>query len=110
MGALRAVPDRGAGRVRLAAGAVGAVSALAAAFPEVVAGAVADPTEEAAAHAGELRAAVQCFPFQAALKAVFALRGVPVRENVRAPLRTLEPGERRELERIVAETVVGAPA
>lgn len=94
----------------LAGGAVGAVSALAAAFPEVVVGAVADPTEEAAARAGQLRAAVQRFPFQAALKTVLALRGLPVREDVRGPLRTLEPEERRELERIVAESAVEAGA
>jgi len=85
----------------LAAGAVGAVSALAAAFPEVVAGAVADRSEEAAARAGELRATVQSFPFQAALKAVLALRGVPLRGDVRAPLRSLEDDERRDLERVV---------
>jgi dihydrodipicolinate synthase/N-acetylneuraminate lyase len=83
----------------LAAGAVGAVSALAAAFPEVVAAAVADRSGEASTRAGELRAAVQRFPFQAALKTVLGLRGLPVREDVRAPLRTLEPEERRELER-----------
>jgi dihydrodipicolinate synthase/N-acetylneuraminate lyase len=80
---------------------VGAVSALAAAFPEVVAGAVADRSEEAAARAGELRATVQSFPFQAALKAVLALRGVPLRGDVRAPLRPLEDDERRDLERVV---------
>lgn len=90
----------------LGAGAVGAVSALAAAFPEVVARLVADPSEEAAARAGQLRAAVQSFPFQAALKTVLALRGVPVRADVRAPLRTLDAEERRELERIVHEVLV----
>ena len=86
----------------LAAGAVGAVSALAAAFPEVVAAVVDDPSEEAVERAAQLRVAVQRFPFQAALKTVLGLRGLPVREDVRAPLRTLEPGERRDLEQAVS--------
>ena len=38
------------------------------------------------------------YPFQAALKAVIGLRGVPVREDVRAPLRVLTDDERAELE------------
>jgi dihydrodipicolinate synthase/N-acetylneuraminate lyase len=92
------------------AGAVGAVSALAAAFPDVVSAAVASSTEEAAARAGELRAAVQRFPFQAALKTVLGLRGVPVREDVRAPLRTLDSHERRELEGIVEDALAGVRA
>lgn len=87
-----------------------AVSALAAAFPDVVSAAVASPTEEAAARAGELRAAVQRFPIQAALKTVLGLRGVPVREDVRAPLRTLDSHERRELEGIVEEALAGVRA
>jgi dihydrodipicolinate synthase/N-acetylneuraminate lyase len=94
----------------MGAGAVGAVSALAAAFPDVVSAAVASATEEAAARAGELRAAVQRFPFQAALKTVLGLRGVPVREDVRAPLRTLDSHERRELEGIVEEALAGVRA
>ena len=85
----------------LAAGAAGVVSGLAAAFPEVVARLVADPSEESAAEVGRLRAAVQSFPFHAALKTVLRLRGVPVREDVRGPLRPLEAEERREIERIV---------
>src|SRR5712691_302279 len=59
-------------RQGIAAGAVGAVSALASAFPELVAAAVRDPE---AADLGPARAAVQRFPFQAALKAVLARRG-----------------------------------
>lgn len=94
----------------VAAGAVGAVSALAAAFPEVVADAVAHPSAESSARAGELRAAVQRLPFQAALKTVLGLRDVPVRDEVRAPLRTLDADERRSLERIVEETLSGTPA
>jgi dihydrodipicolinate synthase/N-acetylneuraminate lyase len=93
----------------MAAGAVGAVSALAAAFPEVVSAVVSNPTEEAAVRAGALRAAVQRFPFQAALKTVLGLRGVPIRADVRGPLRTLDVDEVRELERVVDEALARTP-
>jgi hypothetical protein len=46
----------------------------------------------------EVRAAVERFPFHAALKAVAAARGVPLREDVRAPLRRLRGEERAALE------------
>ena len=36
--------------------------------------------------------------FQSALKTVLGLRGLPVRPDVRAPLRALDPEERDELE------------
>ena len=72
--------DRG-----LESGAAGSVSGLAAAFPEG-----GDPSK---------RAFLERFPFQAALKVVIGLRGVPVRPDVRAPLRTLTNDERAEVER-----------
>ncbi|MDX6474577.1 MAG: hypothetical protein QOH95_88 [Gaiellaceae bacterium] len=78
----------------LAAGAAGAVSGLASAFPEVVVEAVRSGDSTAA---GELRAVVERFPRHAALKAVVASRGVPMREDVRAPLRQLTGAERAEL-------------
>jgi 4-hydroxy-tetrahydrodipicolinate synthase len=78
----------------LAAGAVGAVSGLAAAFPEVVAGAVQTGDSDAA---GRLRAVVERYPRHAALKAVVASRGVPMREDVRPPLRQLSADERERL-------------
>ena len=82
----------------LSAGAAGAVSGLAAAFPEVVVEAMrtGDSTR-----AGELRAGVERFPRHAALKAVVGARGVPVREDVRAPLRGLTADEREELLQLV---------
>jgi dihydrodipicolinate synthase/N-acetylneuraminate lyase len=83
-------------------GAVGAVSALAAAFPELVARLV----HERSGDVGEVRAALERFPFQAALKIVLAHRGVPVRDDVRAPLRSVTDAERRELEAWLAATVV----
>jgi dihydrodipicolinate synthase/N-acetylneuraminate lyase len=81
----------------LAAGAVGAVSGLASAFPERVAAVVRSPTEAGAVELGELRAAIETCPRHAALKFVLGLRGVPVREDVRPPLRQLSEGEREEL-------------
>jgi len=82
----------------LAAGAVGAVSALASAFPAEVAAVVRGPTPEGATHLGELRAFVERFPRQAALKRLLGLQGIPVREDVRPPLRRLTHEEREELD------------
>jgi dihydrodipicolinate synthase/N-acetylneuraminate lyase len=81
----------------MAAGAVGAVSALASAFPAEVAGVVRSPSAEGAAMLGDLRAFVERFPRQAALKHLLGQRGVPIREDVRAPLRSLTSEERDEL-------------
>jgi dihydrodipicolinate synthase/N-acetylneuraminate lyase len=80
----------------LAAGAAGAVSALASTFPELVAAAVREPQSS---DLGPVRAALDRFPFQAAAKVVLATRGVPVAPDVRRPLRLLTDEERRELER-----------
>jgi dihydrodipicolinate synthase/N-acetylneuraminate lyase len=79
----------------LAAGATGAVSALASAFPELVVAAVRDPSS---ADLGPVRQAVQRFPFQSALKTVLARRGVPIGPDVRRPLRTLTEEETDKLE------------
>ena len=81
-----------------AAGAVGAVSALATAFPELVAACVGEPTDECAAHLAELRATIERFPRHAALKHVLIRRGVPISEEVRPPLRGLTDREREELD------------
>jgi dihydrodipicolinate synthase/N-acetylneuraminate lyase len=77
----------------LAAGAVGAVSALGSAFPEHVARAVRERSDELSS----LREAVERFPRHAALKLVVARRGVPMPPNVRAPLRRLTADEERGL-------------
>ena len=79
-------------------GAAGAVSGLASAFPEIVVDAVRTGDSTAA---GVLRAAVDRFPRHSALKALLALRGVPIREDVRAPLRGLTDAERVELAELV---------
>ena len=82
----------------MARGAVGAVSALASALPREVAAVVRDPSADGAARLGELRAFVERFPRQAALKRLLAHQGIPVREDVRAPLRPLSAEEREELD------------
>jgi dihydrodipicolinate synthase/N-acetylneuraminate lyase len=81
----------------LEAGAAGAVSGLAAVFPREVAEVVRAPTADGALRLGELRAALERFPRHAALKFLLGLRGVPVREEVRPPLRRLVEAEREEL-------------
>jgi dihydrodipicolinate synthase/N-acetylneuraminate lyase len=81
----------------LTAGAAGAVSGLAAAFPQDVAAVVKDPSADGAKRLGELRAALERFPRHAALKLLVADKGVPLREDVRAPLRRLTPEEREQL-------------
>jgi dihydrodipicolinate synthase/N-acetylneuraminate lyase len=88
----------------MAHGAVGAVSALAAALPGEVGAVVRVPSAEGASRLGELRAFVERYPRQAALKRLLALQGVPVKEDVRAPLRTLTREERDELDAWFAAT------
>jgi dihydrodipicolinate synthase/N-acetylneuraminate lyase len=70
-------------------GAAGTVSGLASVFPERVV---------ALDGVGELRAALDRYPFQAAAKYVLGRRGVPVREDVRGPLRRLTDAEKQELD------------
>jgi dihydrodipicolinate synthase/N-acetylneuraminate lyase len=79
----------------LAAGAIGAVSALASTFPELVAAAVREP---GGPDLVPVRAALERFPFHAAAKVVVAKRGVPIGPDVRRPLRMLTDEERGELE------------
>ncbi|HEY7732872.1 MAG TPA: dihydrodipicolinate synthase family protein [Gaiellaceae bacterium] len=79
-------------------GAVGCVSGLAAAFPEEVTAVARAPSASGAEHVGGLRAVIERFPRHAALKRVLERRGVPVRTDVRAPLRPLTPEEAAELD------------
>jgi dihydrodipicolinate synthase/N-acetylneuraminate lyase len=85
----------------LAAGAAGAVSGLASAFPDAVVALVRDPSPERGERVGELRASLQKLSFQAALKTALALRGVPIGADVRAPLRPLRDDERAEVARLL---------
>jgi dihydrodipicolinate synthase/N-acetylneuraminate lyase len=81
-------------------GAAGAVSGLAAVFPEQVVRLV----RERAGDVGETRAALERFPFQAAAKHVLGRRGVPMRGDVRAPLRPLRDDEQAELDAWLASS------
>jgi dihydrodipicolinate synthase/N-acetylneuraminate lyase len=85
----------------LEAGATGAVSGLATAFPETVARLVHD--RDAAAHQRvlALRDGLAGIPFLAAMKAALADRDVPVREDVRPPLRGLTDEERATVARLM---------
>ena len=74
-------------------GAIGAVSGLASAFPEVVAAEVRAPSAEGTKRIGELRASLQVYPLQASLKRILRRRGVPITEAVRGPLRGLTAAE-----------------
>ena len=77
---------------------------MAAAFPDVVRSALDDPTEAAGARLAAVRAALEASgQFIAAAKEVLRLRGVPVRDDVRAPLRPLTTAEAEQL-----ETAIGA--
>lgn len=77
----------------LSAGAKGAVSGLAAAFPDVVSAHVQSPSEPDSRRVASLRASFQGMPFPAAAKGILARRGVPVHPDVRGPLRELTAEE-----------------
>ena len=89
----------------LAAGAAGAVSGLASGFPEIVAEVVANPDAAGAERLESLRAAVERFPFQSALKAAAARPRRPDRaRRARAAARALARAGRRD------EPTLGRPA
>lgn len=85
----------------LAAGAAGAVSGLAASFPDAVVPLVRGPSPELGEIARTLRVSLNRLPFHAASKTALGLRGLPISPEVRAPLRRLTEEERAEVERIV---------
>ena len=78
----------------LAAGAVGSVSGLAAAFPEITAALVQERSTEAHEQVCRLREELAGIPFHAALKQVLVAREVLVTPDVRPPLRGLTDAER----------------
>ncbi len=81
----------------LESGASGAVSGLAAAFPELTIDAVRSRTPDASARAARVRLSIDPFPFQSALKFILQRRGVAIDDAVRSPLLTLDDGQRRSL-------------
>lgn len=94
-------------RQGLESGAAGAVSGVAAAFPEAVSALVRDPTAERAALAESLRVALSEHPFQASVKAALGFRGVAVRADVRAPLQPLAAAAAERLQATL-ERLLGA--
>lgn len=94
----------------VARGAIGAVSGMAAAFPDVVRAALDAPDDGAAARLRELRGVMEkSGQFIAAAKHVIRLRGVPVGGGMRAPLRALRTDEKPALESSVAEFLEARP-
>lgn len=87
----------------LEAGAVGAVSGLASAFPDLVSRLVQTRDPELGRKVADLRASLQRLPVPGAFKAALALRGVLVRPDVRAPLRVLSEEERRRVAVLLEE-------
>lgn len=78
-------------------GAAGAVSGLAAGFPDIVARLVHHRDRKAHEEVTRLREAFAGVPFHAAIKAVLRERGLPVSTGVRRPLRDLTEDERRHV-------------
>lgn len=91
-------------RAGMERGAVGAVSGLATAWPDVVASLVHDHSPEAHLRVTELRARLDGIPFHAAMKQVLTDLGVLPHADVRHPLRGLTLEER------TAVTTLSTPA
>jgi dihydrodipicolinate synthase/N-acetylneuraminate lyase len=87
----------------LAAGADGTVSGLAAAFPDEVRAVLDAPGPSGEARLEVLRGVMEAQPFVPSIKHVLGRRGVPVRADVRAPLRPLDPARVGVLDRALAE-------
>ena len=84
-------------------GAVGAVSGLATAWPEVVARLVHERDPAAHAIVTALRQRLQAIPFHSALKEVLVAGGVLLHADVRPPLRSLTDDERASVLSMLAE-------
>jgi dihydrodipicolinate synthase/N-acetylneuraminate lyase len=88
----------------IARGAVGTVSGMAAAFPDVVRRALDDASQDAGARLAALRGVLEASgQFVAAAKVALGLRGVHVGPGMRAPLRGLSEPERMALEQALRE-------
>ena len=90
----------------VAAGAIGTVSGMAAAFPDVVRACLDAPDEAAGNRLTTLRAALEASgALIPAVKHVLGTRSVPVRPDVRRPLRRLTGEEAARLEAAAAQLV-----
>jgi dihydrodipicolinate synthase/N-acetylneuraminate lyase len=87
----------------LAAGAVGTVSGLAAAFPDVIRAVLDHPTAAGAERLEALRGAMEAQPFISAVKHVLGRRGVAVGPDVRGPLQRLTPAQAGGLDAALAQ-------
>jgi 4-hydroxy-tetrahydrodipicolinate synthase len=95
----------------LAGGAIGSVSGMSAAFPDVVREALDAGDDAAMARLRGVRAAMEASgQFIAAAKHVLGMRGVPVTAGMRAPLRSLSAEEAADLESAVAAFLEPATA
>jgi dihydrodipicolinate synthase/N-acetylneuraminate lyase len=90
-------------------GATGAVSGLAAAFPDVLRAALDAPDTAAEARLRNLRSAMEQHPFIASVKHVLARRGVPIQPDLRAPMRSLTEAEAAALDSVLGELDPPAP-
>jgi dihydrodipicolinate synthase/N-acetylneuraminate lyase len=97
VGAERLIPEA------LAAGAAGAVSGLASAYPEAVSEVVRRPDASGGQRLDALRRGIERYPFQAALKQALRARGVPLHPDVRAPLAALRPEQASGVDELVAQ-------
>ena len=94
----------------LAAGAVGTVSGMASAFPDVVRAGLDAGDAAATDQLARLRAAMEASgQFIAAAKHVLGRRGVPIGPGVRAPMRRLTAPEAGALDEAVGD-LIGIPA
>lgn len=84
-------------------GAIGTVSGMASAFPDLVRNALDRPDADAMAGMAALRAGLEASgQFVAAAKHVLGRRGLPVSSAVRGPLRPLSASERESLDAALA--------
>jgi dihydrodipicolinate synthase/N-acetylneuraminate lyase len=88
-------------------GAAGSVSALAAAFPDVLRTGLDSPAGAEQALI-DLRLTMEAVPFIAAIKHVLGRRGVPVRPDTRAPLRPLSSDEATRLDQSLDQLFAAA--
>ena len=95
----------------IARGAIGTVSGMSAAFPDVVRSALDAADAPSMEGLRSLRLAMEeSSQFIAAAKHVLGMRGVPVQADVRAPLRPLDPTAAAALEAAVAPYLAAALA
>lgn len=92
----------------LASGAVGAVSGLAAAFPDEVRAVLDAPGPDGETRLEALRALMERQPFIPSVKHILGRRATPVRPDVRAPLRPLSVEQATRLDASLAELELSA--